>query len=132
MAVTTEGHKQTERLNGAADRVQDAATRVLGIVKVLGAVLIVMLVFQFALQWQILQLDDKLDQSTKNTSAIAASTVRMQQQIDELQKFTEEVREETPQEQTNSDAIQRAVALVPTIVQILCEQSPDVPSCQGG
>jgi predicted metalloprotease len=132
MAVTTEGRNQTERLNGAADRVQDAATRVLGIVKVLGAVLIVMLVFQFALQWQILQLDDKLDQSRKNTQANAVSAVETQRQVEELKEFTDEVREETPEEQASSDAIQQAVALVPVIVSILCEQTPDVPSCQGG
>ena len=124
--------ESADRLNGAANRVSDAATKVLAVVRILGALMIFMFVFQLALQWQILQLDDKLDKAANNTARNATSSEHVDERVAELKQFVDELKEVSPDEQQRDEAIGRAVSLVPIIVAILCEQTPNVPSCQGG
>lgn len=79
-------------------------------------VVIIVFVVAVALQFQV---------SSRNKSIDDIEAI-----VIDLQEFTDTIEEETPDELERSQAIQRAVAQVPEIRQILCEAFPEVPACQ--
>lgn len=125
--MTDESHQLT---NGDAKKVTKAADRVYSGVRMVGMLCTIIVVFQFALQWQILQLDDHTTSASNNTEELKVSVAQVDQVVSELHDFAVRIEETTPEEQANSDAVQRAVALVPVILSVLCDLVPDNPHCQ--
>lgn len=51
--------------------------------------------------------------------------------INDLQEFVDDVQEVTPEEQAQTDAVNRVVTVqVPLIIEILCAQTPALEQCQ--
>jgi hypothetical protein len=124
--------EKVEHINGTVDKVESTADRMYKLVRFMAFMGIVGFVFLLALQWQILQLDDKTDKSIDNSDKNAETIATVEEEVAELRQFTRELQEVTPEEMASSQAIQHAVALVPIILQVLCEVNPEAPSCQGG
>jgi hypothetical protein len=72
------------------------------------------------------ELNASVDEIDEATSEVRISVNRLVAFVDEI-----EADQADPANQAQSDAISRAVAMVPEIRDILCEQFPDATACQG-
>jgi hypothetical protein len=72
------------------------------------------------------ELNSSVERVDEATSEVRVSVNRLVAFVDEI-----EAAESDPSSQAQQDAISRAVAMVPEIRDILCEQFPDARACQG-
>jgi flagellar basal body-associated protein FliL len=74
-----------------------------------------------------------LDELNSSVDRVDEATGEVQTSVNRLVAFVDEIEaaESDPSSQAQQDAISRAVAMVPEIRDILCEQFPDARACQG-
>ena len=122
----SEPRTDVARIEKAATNVEASAHQltplVWGVLVLLGLVLVAVLVVGYQNQ----RLSRNLDEIDSQVMSLRAENVDLRTQVDELNRFVEELQETTPEEQARNDAVNSAVSQVPAIQASICELANDL------
>jgi hypothetical protein len=131
-AVRAEGVAvKTESIVTKTESVVDKAARNIRLVYF---VIFVVLVLLAAGAMLIQRNNENIEAVADSNRELKVAIEDINVSVDHLEAFVTEVEaaEADPNNQAQDDAISRAVAMVPEIKAILCEQFPDATACVGG
>lgn len=75
-------------------------------------------------------VDKNVDNNTDAISDLKTETAEVRDLVIHVEAFVDRLEEPSDEDREQNAAINRAVALVPEIKDILCEQFPEVARCQ--
>jgi hypothetical protein len=131
--------RPSERIEAAADKVEAAAGSVQTVaggtwrsIRWVYAVLALIGVLVVGLLLLVLRLDDSVDAVQENDAEQTRVSNENADQIRELKAFVDDLQEVTPEEQAQTEAINRAVAQVPAIRELICDLADDLQTTLRG
>jgi len=76
------------------------------------------------------QMGDNVQSNRETAEQTQRTADKTQRQVDHVEQFVTKLETPSPEERAQNEAVSKAVATVPSIKAILCEQFPEATACQ--